>query len=133
VTLRAKAVPPAKFGGRGGAAELGLLDTAALEADEVVMVAGLAADVGGTCVTGERPYGAGSTEELDCAVDRGEAELRLPPAGLLEEFDGGEAPFTIGNQIEDSASLGGEPEPGRQRKAAVVEPLLRLRPPARHA
>jgi hypothetical protein len=126
VPLSPEPVPPAKLRRRGGTAELGLLDAAAPEADEVMMMAGLAADIRGTRVAGKRPHRSGAAEELHRAVDGGKPEPRLLAARLLEELNGGEAAVTVGDQVEDGTTLWSKSEPSGQYESAKLEPLLFL-------
>jgi hypothetical protein len=100
VTLGAEAVPSPELGRGGGAAEVGLLDRPAAQADEVMVVPGLAADVRRSRVPDEWSHRARAPQHVDRAIDRGEAQLRPPLPGVLEEVDGSEAAFAIDDQIE---------------------------------
>jgi hypothetical protein len=98
--MSGEAVATAQLARTGGAAELGLLDRAAAEANQMMMVTRVAADVGRTRVSDERTNRAGPAKELHRSVDGRQAELGCTAARLLEEIDGREAPIPVGDQIQ---------------------------------
>src|SRR5262245_53460965 len=91
VRLGAEAVPSRErlLARRG--AELSVLDRAAAEADEMMVVLRRAANVGGPRVSRERVQRAGPAQELERAVRRREAEAGVGAPCALEELDCGEA------------------------------------------
>jgi hypothetical protein len=109
-----EAVAPPKLGGGRSSAELGLLDGAAVEADQVVMVPRLATHVPRSRVPHEWPHTAGAAKELDRAIDRGQTKLRLPTPGLLEQLDGREAALAIRDQVEEGTALGRQTDATRE-------------------
>ena len=58
-------MPPPQLGVRRSGAELGFLDPAAGDADEMVVVVGPAADIGGSAGAGEGAHAAVEYVELD--------------------------------------------------------------------
>ena len=119
-----EAVAPPQLGGRRSAAELGLLDGAAVEAHQVVMVPRLAPHIPRARISHEWPHAAGTAKELDGAVDGGQTQLRLPSAGLLEQLDGREAAFAIRDQVEKGTALGCQADATRERQATVLGATL---------
>jgi hypothetical protein len=73
--LGSEAVPPGERSLTGSGAQLRVLDRAAAEADEVMVVLGAAADIGRAPITGERMQRPGSPQEVEGPVDRGQTEL----------------------------------------------------------
>jgi murein DD-endopeptidase MepM/ murein hydrolase activator NlpD len=128
MTLCAKAVAPPELSGGRGAAKVRFLDRAAAQADEVMVVAGLAAHVRRSCVADERANRARAPEHVDSPVDGCQAELRPLPARLLEQVDCSETALAVGDQVEQGAALRGQAGALRQLEAAVL--LASLRPSA---
>ena len=91
----------------------------------MVVVAGIAADVGRSGITGQRVNRARPPEQLECPIDRGEAKRRLLTSRSLEKVGSREASSTVGDHVEERAALRGQSRPRRQREAAVVAVLLR--------
>ena len=115
VRLGAEAVPAGERPLARRGAELGVLDRAAAEADEVVVVLGGAADVGRPPLAGERVQRPGPAQELERAVGRGEAEPGGGAPRTLEELDGREAAARGLDRVQHGAPLGRQP---RARRAA---------------
>jgi hypothetical protein len=113
VSLSTEPVPSPQLGGGGSAAELCFLHGAAREADQVMVVARVAANVRGARIAGERANGARAPQEVDGSVHRREAELGVMSPRLLEEADGCEAPVAFGDEIEEGATLRREPSVAR--------------------
>ena len=118
VRLRHEAVARAEQLGRRGCAELGLLDVAAIEADEMVMVTGMAADVG-RLGAGEQPHGARLTEQLERPVGRRQAQLRVSALRQFVEVADGEPARKRAECCDDGAPL-------RCRSDALWEDGLRV-------
>jgi hypothetical protein len=124
VPLGEEPVAASELRRRGGAAELRLLDRSAAQADEVMVMAGLAAHVGRARVAGERADRSGSTQELDGSINGREAELGRSAPGLFEEVEGGEASRPIGDQIEQGATLGRQASSTGEAEAAIFGDLF---------
>src|SRR6476469_7333740 len=103
--LRPESVAPAQLGCRWSAAELGLLNRAARGADEMVMVACVAANVGGAPVVDELAQRARLAQELDRAVHGRETELRVERTRVVEELEWGERTVEPDDRVEDGLAL----------------------------
>ena len=93
--------------GRRGGAQLCLLDAAARDADEVVMVAGVAANVGRPVVSNERAYRARVAQQVESAIGRREPEAGVQRACAPMELDRGEAAIHPLERPDDGATRGG--------------------------
>ena len=118
--LRPEPVAPAQLGGRRSGTELGLLHRAARGADEMVMVAGVAANVRGAPVVDELPQRARLAQQLDGAVDGREPELRVERAGVVEELERGERTVEPDDRVEDGLALRRHPRARRERQSVLV-------------
>ena len=111
---RAEAVQPAQFRLGWRCAQLRILHTTARRADEVVMVAGAAANVGMHAPGEYRPDGASPPQELDRAIRRREPEPRVERSCARMELGHGKASLPRLDEPKDRASLRGRTDAVRQ-------------------
>lgn len=93
-------MPTPYLRGRRDGAEIRLLDPTATEADEVVMVAWVAAEVRRRALAGELADEAVAAEQLERPVDRGQSEAGVVAPRIVVELDDGKAAGPAGNRLE---------------------------------
>lgn len=107
------------------AAELGVLDRAARDADEVVVVAGVAPHVCAFAGARKLPDRSGEPEQLDRSVDRRQAKGRLASASTVVHLDDGERPWLASDGVEHRSALWSEADVGRELELGHDLTILR--------
>ncbi len=83
-------MPASYLGGGRDGAEIRLLDRATAQADEVVVVTGMTAEVGRRAAAREPADEAVAAEQLERPVDRGQPEAGMVASRVVVELDDGE-------------------------------------------
>jgi hypothetical protein len=108
VALSAETVTALQHCGRRCTAQLGVLDRTARDADEVVVMTRVAADVRAFARAGELPDRTGRSEQFDRPVDRREPERRFAPTRAVVHLDDRERAALALDGIKDCSALRSE-------------------------
>jgi hypothetical protein len=126
VRLSGESVFPLDLGGGWGGTELGLLNGAAGQANEVVVMSRPAPDVR-TFLAWQSANDPAATEQLDGAVDRREPETGRALASTVVKIDDRERAAMALDRLEHRTSLrsrtraGRELEPSRGHSAILID------------